>query len=90
MFGVGQLRDRARFAIEPFAEQGIGGERGGEDLDGDGPVEPRVAGSIDLAHAARADRRDDLVRAEACTSGQGHEATLILSSARGTTKEKGS
>ena len=40
-------------------------KRGGEDLDRDVAPEARVATAIDLAHAAGADGRDDLVRTEA-------------------------
>ena len=36
-----------------------------EDLDRDRALEPRVLRLVDLAHPARADRRDDLVGAEA-------------------------
>ena len=37
----------------------------GQDLDGDVAIEPRVAGAIDLAHAACPQGGEDLVRAEA-------------------------
>ena len=67
---MGQLRDRARFAIEALAELRIGGERGGQHLDGDRAVEPRVARAIDLAHPAGAEGRQDLVRAEFRSRGQ--------------------
>ena len=59
-----QRGDGLRLALEPRAAIGIAGEDGGQDLDGDVALEPRVARPVDLAHAARADRRDDLVRAE--------------------------
>ena len=39
-------------------------KRLGQDLDRDRAIEPRVARSVDLTHAARADQRDDLIRAE--------------------------
>jgi len=39
----------------------------GENLDGDGSVQTRIARSINLAHATRADRARDLVRAELCS-----------------------
>ena len=41
-------------------------------LDGDDAPEPGVAGPVDLAHAAGADRRDDLVGSKACTGRQCH------------------
>ena len=43
---------------------GIGGEGFGENLDGDGAIEPRVAGAIHLAHAAFADWRNYFVGPE--------------------------
>ena len=43
---------------------GSRGESRRQRLDRDHAVEPRVAGAIDLAHAARAERRQDLVVAE--------------------------
>ena len=55
-----------------FAELRIGGERLGQDLDRDNAIETRVARFVDLAHAARAERRDDLVRAETGAGGKRH------------------
>ena len=59
-----ERRDRARLAVEAVAQLRVGGERRGEDLDGDGAIEPRIAGAIHLAHAARAEQGDDLIGAE--------------------------
>ena len=42
----------------------VGGQLLGDDLDGHVAAEARVVGAVDLAHAARAERRDDLVRAD--------------------------
>jgi hypothetical protein len=42
----------------------------GEHLDGDRPVQPRVARLVDLAHAARSERSENLVRAERRAGGQ--------------------
>ena len=53
-----QRRDGASLAFEAVAKLL------GDQLDGDRPVQPRVAGLIDLTHPSRADRRDDLIRAE--------------------------
>ena len=69
-----QRRDGARFALEALAQLRVGGERVGQDLDGDGAIEPRVTRAVDLAHPARAERRDDLVRAEPRTRGDSHGA----------------
>ncbi len=62
--GVIQLRDRARLALEPLAELRSGGDLRGQRLDGDAAIEPRVAGLVDLAHAAGAQRADDFIRTE--------------------------
>ena len=67
---VGQLGDGPRFTVEPFAELRTGGECGRQDLDGDGAIEPRVTGFEHLAHATGADRREDLVGAEAWAGGR--------------------
>ena len=48
-----------------------------ENLDGDGPVEPRVARLVDLAHAAGAEGGHDLVRAEARAGDEGHRSLLL-------------
>ena len=61
-----QPRDRARLAVEALAQLRARGEMRGQDLDGDVAVETRVAGAIDLAHAAGAERGDDFVGTEAC------------------------
>ena len=43
-----------------------------QNLDGDGAVEAGVLGAIDLAHAARAKRREDFVGTEFGARGEGH------------------
>ena len=50
----------------------VAGERVGKDLDGHVAVERRVPGAPDLAHPARAEGRDDLVRAEPGSRGEAH------------------
>ena len=67
-----ELRDRPRLALEALAELRIGRERVGQDLDRDGAIEARVAGPVDLAHAAGAEGGEDFVRAEAGAGGKGH------------------
>jgi hypothetical protein len=64
--------DRAGFALEAVSRLGGLGDIRGQHLDGDVAIEPRVARLVDLAHAARADRGDDLVRSQACTSRECH------------------
>jgi len=69
----GDLRgDGAGFLLEALAAGGIGGEAGGENFQGDVAGEAGVAGSIDLAHAADADKRFDFVRTEAISCGERH------------------
>ena len=53
-----------RLALEAGEAVGIGGEGRWQELEGDVAVEPRVARAVDLAHAAGADCRDDLVWAQ--------------------------
>src|SRR5205809_7520304 len=57
-----QRGNRARFVLEALPRFRIGCERACEHLDGDGAIEPGVTRAVDLAHAARAQRRDDFVR----------------------------
>jgi hypothetical protein len=54
------------FALKPRDSLRVGGERLGQDLDRNGAIELRILRAVDLTHAAGAERRPDLVRAEAC------------------------
>ena len=77
-----ERRDRARLALEaraPIRRRAANSWR--QDLDGHSPVQPRVAGAVDLAHAARAERPDDLVRPEAgaWVERQGHGCANVFS-----------
>ena len=67
-----ERRDGTGFALEAIAEF-FGG-----DFDGDGAVEPRIAGTVYFAHPARAQRGENLVRAEAGTGGERHISRLYL------------
>src|SRR5262245_33948054 len=60
--GIVQRGNRPRFLLEALPRLGIGRQRSGKHLDGDDPIEPRVAGAVDFAHTARANRRHDFVR----------------------------
>jgi hypothetical protein len=62
---------RGEAALQPIE---VVRERGGKNLDGDVASEPRIARAIDLAHAARADERDDFIRTEASAGREGHVA----------------
>lgn len=52
---------RARLLLETPQAVHVLGQGRGEDLDRDLAPEPRIFGAIYFAHAARADRRDNLV-----------------------------
>ena len=69
---VRQLRDRLRLTLQTLARLGRRGQPRGQDLDRDLAAEPRVFGAVDLAHSARAERREDLVRAETGAVSQRH------------------
>ena len=61
---VGQRGDGARLALKPRKRVGIAGETGRDGLDRDVTPQPRVAGPIHLAHATRAQQRQDLIGTE--------------------------
>jgi hypothetical protein len=61
---MGQGRDGLRFSLEPRERVGIRGDGRWQDLDGDVAIEFPVPRLPDLAHPARADRREDLVGPE--------------------------
>jgi len=60
--------DGTSFALESFAQLGPVGQMIRQDLDGHGAVEAGVACAIDFAHPSRAQRRENLVRPEFCSS----------------------
>ena len=64
--------DRAGLALESRAPLRIGRHVGRQHFDGDRAIEPRVAGLVDFAHPAGAERREDLVGAEAGAGGESH------------------
>jgi hypothetical protein len=59
-----QRSDGFGFPVEAVAELRISGERRRKDLDRDRPIDPRVLGFVDLAHATDTDQHEDFVRAE--------------------------
>jgi hypothetical protein len=69
--------DGARLAFEPLTEIGIGGERRGQDLDGDQAIEPDVPGLVNLAHAAGSQRAQDFIRTEADARSQAHGRCIM-------------
>ena len=72
-----QRGDRLRFSLEACAGRRIGRECFGQDLDRDVPIQFRVARAIHLAHAASAERRDDLIGAEACAGAESQCVVII-------------
>ena len=60
------------FTLEPRDAVEVRRHCLGKHLECDAAPELCVTRAINFAHAAGAERRDDLVRAEACTGGQGH------------------
>ena len=75
---VRELRDRlAPRARSAAATPGQTDRCDGQDLDRDGPLQPRVPRPVDLAHPARAERRQNLVGPQFRTRGEGHNARII-------------
>ena len=70
--GMRERRHGARLALETRPSIGVVCDIGGQDLDGHVAPESRVPCAIHFTHTTGAERRDDLVRAEACAGGQGH------------------
>ena len=62
-----ELRYRPRLAVESITKLRIGRQRFREDLDGDGSIQTRIAGLVDLAHAAFAQLVEDSIRSEFST-----------------------
>src|SRR5262245_17489694 len=69
---VVQAGDGAGLTLEALAQIWIGREMLGQHFDRDEAIEPAIARSVDLAHAARAKWRHDLVWAERGTGRQRH------------------
>ena len=62
--GVVERCQQPRFALETGQAFRVLGIAGREDLDGDLPVQARIPGAVDLAHAPGPEGSDDLVAAE--------------------------
>ena len=65
-----QRGDGARFSLKALTQLRVRCHLGGEHLDRNHPVEPRVARAIHLAHPARAEGGNDLVRAQSDSGSQ--------------------
>ena len=70
--------ERLGFAREAQHTIRVRGEQLGKDLQRDVAIELRIAGAIDLAHAAFAQRADDLVRSDGLPWRQAHEGAAII------------
>ena len=71
-------RKRAGLALESPCERGVIRERRRKDLDGDRPIEPQVAGGVDLAHPSRANQAGHFVGPEARAGRKRHVEGLYL------------
>ena len=67
-----QAGDGAGLAFEASAQIVPVGDELREDFDGDGAVEPRVEGFVHFPHPARAEGREDFIRAEAVSGREWH------------------
>ncbi len=61
---MAQRGDGARLALEARDASRIRSDRGGQNLDGDVAPQVGIVRAIHLAHSARPERRDHLIRAE--------------------------
>ena len=76
-------RQQRGLALEPGTTVGALARRFGQHLDRDVAAQPRIAGAVDLSHAAGAEQADDLVRADSgarCNRHGGHSTTWIRAS----------
>ena len=76
--GMVQSGDRLGFALEPLAQVGIRADMVRQHFDGHRAVEAGVDRLVDLAHAAGADGRLDLVGAEPLPWGKWHRSPVTL------------
>jgi hypothetical protein len=80
--GVVQRCERTRLAFESRELLGAMRKLVGENLHGDVAAEPRVARTVDLTHAALAEKADDLVQANARASGEAHGRIIVARTGR--------
>ncbi|HEV8336851.1 MAG TPA: hypothetical protein VGR67_10570 [Candidatus Polarisedimenticolia bacterium] len=74
---VAQRGQDLSFTAETGEPVGIPGKGLREHLDGHLPVEPGILGAIHLAHAARAERSEDFIRAQTCSRRESHADGII-------------
>ena len=51
----------AQFGVKLGQPIGVGGDAGGQELQGHGLVERQIVGAVHLAHAAAAEHRDEAI-----------------------------
>jgi hypothetical protein len=76
--GMIERSERPGFALEPGDTIGVGREGVRQNLDRNIASKLCVAGAADLAHAARAKERHDLIRAEPDAGSEGHRGCEII------------
>ena len=67
-----ERRECFGLALEPRKAFGVGSKDLGQNLERDVTIEAAVAGPVHFAHSTRAQRRDDLVRPDACARRKAH------------------
>src|SRR6266566_393067 len=72
-----QRGNRAGFALETLLRFRIGREVLRQYFDRDGALQSRIAGTVNLTHPSRTQRRLYLVGSEFGTRGEGHNARII-------------
>ena len=70
--GMVDRTGRAGLLLEAAKTIEVAAKGSGQHLDRNFAAQTRVAGTVHLTHAARAQRRDDLVGPEFCAGSQGH------------------
>jgi hypothetical protein len=70
--GVGEGGDGSRLVLEALQAVGARLIAGADDLDRDVAPQARIAGTVDLPHAPRAEELDELIRTELSPGGQRH------------------
>ncbi len=67
-----EARNRTSFALEALMQVFTASDMSGKNFYGNFAIEPRIARSIDFAHAASAKRGGDFVRADSGPAGKRH------------------
>jgi hypothetical protein len=82
--GMLEMRHRLRFTLESLARFRRHARAADDDLDRDRSIQTRIARAIHLAHAALADRLDNLVGAESNAGGEDHSRSASAAASRNT------